>query len=71
MALAWREANLGKQMKYIVGSLIISFGIIFFLMILLASLQVKAPEGSMKYLGAAWLVLAAAMYPVAKRLIRD
>lgn len=57
-------------MKYVVGSLIISFGIIFVVVIILVSLQIKAPEGVMTYLGAAWLLLAVATYPLAKKLVR-
>ncbi|WP_165869085.1 hypothetical protein [Thiogranum longum] len=58
-------------MKYIVGSLIISFGIIFVAVVLLISLNVQAPESVMKYLGLAWAVLAIVSYPLAKKLIRN
>ena len=57
-------------MKYVAGSLIISFGIIFVMIVILMALQVKAPENVMKYLGGAWLFLAIVTYPLAKRLVR-
>lgn len=58
-------------MKYIVGSIIISFGILLVVVILLRSLNVEAPDNIMKYLGFAWLVLAVVTYPLAKKLVRD
>ncbi len=58
-------------MKYIVGSLIISFGILFVVVIVLISLGVQAPESAMQYLGLVWALLAMATYPFAKKLIRD
>jgi hypothetical protein len=59
------------NMKYIIGSLIISFGILFVVVLLLISLNVQAPENVMKYLGWAWALLAIVTYPLAKKLIRD
>ena len=59
------------NMKYIVGSLIISFGILFVAVVLLISLNVQAPESVMKYLGLAWVLLAIVSYPLAKKLIRN
>jgi len=41
-------------MKYIFGSLIISFGILLVLVILLISLNIKAPVNSVEYLLLAW-----------------
>lgn len=58
-------------MKYIMGSLIISFGILFVAVLLMISLNVQAPEGVMKYLAWAWVILAIVTYPLAKKLIRD
>ena len=58
-------------MKYIVGSLIISFGILFVAVLMMISLNMQAPEGIMKYLAWAWIVLAIVTYPLAKKLIRD
>lgn len=57
-------------MKYIIGSLIISFGILFVVVLVLISLEVQAPKSAMKYLGLAWAFLAIATYPLAKKLIR-
>jgi hypothetical protein len=50
---------------------VISFGILFVAVLMMVSLNVKAPEGIMKYLAWAWIVLAIAAYPVAKKLIRN
>jgi len=58
-------------MKYIIGSLIISFGILLVTLILLICINVKAPEGSLKYLGVVWAVLAVFSYPLAKKIIRE
>lgn len=58
-------------MKYIIGSLIISFGILFVAVVILMSLNVQAPENGLKYLGLAWVLLAIFTYPLAKKLIRD
>ena len=57
-------------MKYVFGSLIISFGIIFLIVALLNAIQVKAPENIMEYLGLAWFLLAIVMYPLAKKIVR-
>jgi len=57
-------------MKYFLGSLIISFGIMLVSIILLISLQVKAPENSLQYFGFAWLILALVCYPLAKKIMR-
>ncbi len=57
-------------MKYIVGSVIISFGILFVAVVMLISLNVQAPEGFMKYIGLAWALLAFISYPLAKKIIR-
>jgi len=59
------------NMKYVIGSLIISFGILFVVVVVLMSLNVQAPEGVMKYLGWAWALLAIITYPLAKKLIRN
>jgi len=59
------------NMKYIIGSFLISFGILFVAVVLLISMGVKAPESTMKYLGIAWVLLAIFTYPLAKKVIRD
>ena len=59
-----------KHIKYIAGSLIISFGIILVILLLLSSLHVKAPDDIATYLGVAWILLAVVVYPLAKRLVR-
>ena len=58
-------------MKYILGSIIISFGFILVAVILMISLSVQMTETSMKYLGLAWLVLTIVLYPLAKKMVRD
>lgn len=57
-------------MKYIFGSLIISFGVLLVLVIVLNAMQIKAPEDVMTYLGIAWAVLAVVMYPLARKIVR-
>ena len=59
------------KMKYIIGSLIISFGILLVLTIISISMGFTAPEGSMKYYAIAWLVLAILSYPLAKKIVRE
>ena len=57
-------------MKYVVGSLIISFGVLFVVIVLLTSVGLQAPENTLKYMGLAWVLLAAATYPLSKKVIR-
>ena len=57
-------------MKYIIGSVIISFGILFVAVVVLISLKVQPPENFMKYFGLAWASLAFVSYPIAKKIIR-
>jgi len=56
--------------KYMAGSFIISFGILFVIVLMLISLQVKAPDNVVAYLAGAWVLLSLAMYPLAKRIVR-
>jgi len=57
-------------MKYVIGSLILSFGVMLVVVVMLAALQMETPDKLMEYLGIAWLVLAIFMYPVAKKIVR-
>lgn len=57
-------------MKYIVGSLIISFGILIVGLIIMIALQIKAPPEFLKYLITAWLLLTIFSYPLARKIIR-
>ena len=57
-------------MKYIFGSLMISFGILFVGLILMRTMPFDPPEDMLMYVGIAWAVLAVLTYPLAKRLIR-
>ena len=59
-----------KYIKYTAGSLIISFGIILVVLILLNALHIEPPEDIARYLGIAWILLAIATYPLAKRIVR-
>ena len=56
-------------MKYIAGSLIISFGLLFIGVVLSNAMGIKAGDDLFTYLGVAWLVLAAMVYPFSKNLI--
>ena len=58
-------------MKYVMGSLIISFGILLVLVVLSMSLNVKAPANGMKYFILAWGILAIFTYPLAKKVVRE
>lgn len=58
-------------MKYILGSLIISFGILLVLLIVSISLNLKAPENGIEYFLIAWGLLAVFTYPLAKKVVRD
>ena len=59
-----------QYMKYIAGSLIISFGLLFIGVVLSNAMGIKAGDDLFTYLGVAWLVLAAMVYPFSKNLIR-
>ena len=58
-------------MKHIIGSIIISFGILIVLVLMLITLKVQAPENVMTYLGLAWIFLAIVSYPIARRVVRS
>ena len=57
-------------MKYILGSLIISFGVLLVVVIVMMSMNIKPTGDVLKYLGIAWLVLAVLAYPIAKKIVR-
>lgn len=57
-------------MKYILGSIIISFGILLVGIVVLMAMNVQAPDGGMKVFGLSWLGLAILCYPLAKKLVR-
>tara|TARA_R110002074_G_scaffold141483_3_gene287920 strand:+ start:15 stop:194 length:180 start_codon:yes stop_codon:yes gene_type:complete len=57
-------------MKYILGSLVISFGIMFVVVVLLISINLTLTEDILKYLALAWGLLAVAVYPLSKKIIR-
>jgi hypothetical protein len=58
-------------MKHIIGSFILSFGVLFVLIIIMGGLKIKAPDNVMSYLGIAWVVLAIFMYPLSRKIVRD
>ena len=57
-------------MKYIIGSIIISFAILFVAMIVVMALGVQAPDNLMQNLGWVWLILSVICYPLARKIIR-
>jgi len=57
-------------MKYIIGSLIISFGILLVVVVILMAVNIQAPENSMKYFALAWVLLAICTSPLARKVIR-
>ena len=59
-----------KFVKYMIGSLIISFGFLLVLVVLVRAMGIEAPEDVMLYLGIAWLVLAILAFPLAMRIVR-
>lgn len=58
-------------MKYIIGSFILSSGVILILLFIVGSLKVEAPENIMLYLGVSWIVLAVILYPVSRKIVRN
>jgi len=64
-------SNVMINMKFVIGSLIISFGILFVVVVVLAAINLQAPDNAFKYLGVAWLVVAVFCYPLAKKIVRE
>ena len=60
-----------KYIRYFVGSLIISFGVLLVIVILSRALQIEPPKDILIYLAVAWLSLAIALMPIAKKVMRD
>ena len=59
-----------KLLKYYLGSLIISFGILLVLTVVLGSMQIKVSEVIINYLALIWALLAVVILPFAKKIIR-
>lgn len=57
-------------MKYVIGSLIISFGILFIAVLIMMSMNVQATGNVLQHLSIAWAVLTVITYPLAKKIIR-
>jgi len=57
-------------MKYIIGSFIISFGVLAVGLCVLIAMEVNAPDNVLAYLGLAWGLLAIVSYPLARKLVR-
>lgn len=59
-----------KLLKYYIGSLIISFGILLVLAIVMRAIGLDLPSEVEQYLLFIWLGLALLLMPVAKHLVR-
>lgn len=59
-----------KLLKYYLGSLIISLGLIGVIAIVVASFQVQIPSSVAKYFVLVWLGLAVVLLPFAKKIMR-
>ena len=57
-------------MRYLLGSMIISVGLVFVAVVIMNATGVKATDNTLKYLGIAWAVLSIVMYPLAKKIMR-
>ncbi len=57
-------------MKYVIGAVILSFGLLFVIVAVLMTVQLDPPENIWQILGIAWLVLAVLLYPLARKVIR-
>ena len=57
-------------MKYVFGSLIISFGVMLVLMVILNAMGLKSPSDSLATFGLVWGGLALLCYPVARKIVR-
>ncbi len=49
----------------------ISFAVIFLIVVVMMSFKLQATGNVMKYLGMAWVLLAIVLYPLAKKIIRN
>lgn len=59
-----------KLLKYYIGSLIISFGILMLLAIIMRAIGLSLPKEVEQYLLFIWLGLAVVLMPLAKKLVR-
>lgn len=59
-----------KLLKYYIGSLIISFGILMLLAIIMRAIGLSLPKEVEQYLLFIWLGLAVILMPLAKKLVR-
>lgn len=59
-----------KLLKYFIGSLIISFGILLVIGVILRAAEVQVPDVIGDYLLVVWISLAIVISPFAKKIIR-
>ena len=59
-----------KLLKYFIGSLIMSFGVLIVAAVLLMALQIQLTEGLTRYFLLLWVLLAIVILPFAKNIIR-
>jgi len=59
-----------KLIKYFLGSLIISFGILIVLLIVSRSVGITMPDDILYYLLLAWVSLSVLIFPFAKKIVR-
>jgi hypothetical protein len=57
-------------MKYIIGSIIIIFGVIVVGLIWARALQIKLPSNGLENIVAAWVFFAILSYPLARNIVR-
>ena len=59
-----------KLIKYFVGSLIVSFGILLVLAIIVRSMGIDFPQEISRYLPLIWILLAVCIMPFASKIVR-
>ena len=57
-------------MRFIIGALIISIGLLFVGMVILNAMGIKSPTDTPAHFGIAWLVMAVLCYPIARKIMR-
>ena len=57
-------------MRFVIGALIISIGLLFVGMVILNAMGIKSPTDTPAHFGIAWLVMAVLCYPIARKIMR-
>jgi hypothetical protein len=57
-------------MRFLIGAVVISFGLLFLVMVVLNAMGIKSPSDSPAHFGLVWLVLAVVCYPLARKIMR-